>query len=395
MKMTVVLAAALCAEAAWARERTDLFNGRDLSGWTAVADQDVTGDYAASEPTWYATNGTIRTTGTPFGYLRTKRGDFADGRLHVEYRWWRETEKPNSGVFVRLSAERGTFIPTTVENQLCRGMAGDVLGLAGFRFAGFEPQDAYDPAKPLSGITKAPRKGADVEKPFGEWNVLEVELKGDTLVNRLNGVELNRVTGLSVAKGAIALQSEGGAAEFRNVWFEEAAPAAAPGVVRAVIGTSLGDIELELDAAKAPLTVSNFVAYAKAGHYKDTVFHRVIDGFMIQGGGFTADMKQKPTRPPVKNEAANGLRNARGTIAMARTMVVDSATSQFFINLKDNGFLDHRAPNPQMYGYAVFGRVTKGMDVVDKIAKVKTGSKDWFQDVPIEPVVIKGIEVVD
>ena len=130
MKMTVVLAAALCAEAAWARERTDLFNGRDLSGWTAVADQDVTGDYAASEPTWYATNGTIRTTGTPFGYLRTKRGDFADGRLHVEYRWWRETEKPNSGVFVRLSAERGTFIPTTVENQLCRGMAGDVLGLA-------------------------------------------------------------------------------------------------------------------------------------------------------------------------------------------------------------------------------------------------------------------------
>ena len=118
MKMTVVLAAALCAEAAWARERTDLFNGRDLSGWTAVADQDVTGGYAASEPTWYATNGTIRTTGTPFGYLRTKRGDFADGRLHVEYRWWRETEKPNSGVFVRLSAERGTFIPTTVENQL-------------------------------------------------------------------------------------------------------------------------------------------------------------------------------------------------------------------------------------------------------------------------------------
>ena len=106
-------------------------------------------------------------------------------------------------------------------------------------------------------------------------------------------------------------------------------------------------------------------------------------------------MKQKPTRPPVKNEAANGLRNARGTIAMARTMVVDSATSQFFINLKDNGFLDHRAPNPQMYGYAVFGRVTKGMDVVDKIAKVKTGWKDRFQDVPVEPVVIKGIEVVD
>ena len=164
---------------------------------------------------------------------------------------------------------------------------------------------------------------------------------------------------------------------------------------KATIETSMGSITLELDDAKAPVTVKNFLAYAKEGHYDGTIFHRVIDGFMIQGGGFTKAMDQKPTKAPIKNEAANGLRNARGTIAMARTMVVDSATSQFFINLKDNGFLDHRAPNPQMYGYAVFGRVTKGMDVVDKIAKVKTGSKDWFQDVPVEPVVIKGIEVVD
>ena len=202
-------------------EKVELFNGKDLSGWTSVADQDVTGGYSAAEPTWFVKDGTILTTGTPFGYLRTKRGDFGDFRLHVEYRWWRKTEKPNSGVFVRLAAERGTFIPTCIENQLCRGMAGDVLGLAGFRFAGLESRSPFDPSQPLSGITKVPRRGADVEKPFGEWNVIEIELKGGTLVNRVNGVELNRVSGISVAKGAVALQSEGGAAQFRNVWIEE------------------------------------------------------------------------------------------------------------------------------------------------------------------------------
>ena len=204
-------------------EKVALFNGKDLAGWTAVADHDVTGGYSAAEPTWFVKDGTILTTGTPFGYLRTKRGDFGDFLLHVEYRWWRETEKPNSGVFVRLAAERGTFIPTCLENQLCRGAMGDVLGLAGLCFAGFEPRSPYDPAQPLSGITKAPRKGADVERPFGEWNVLEVELKGDTLVNRVNGVELNRLSGIAVARGAIALQAEGGAIQFRNVWVEEKA----------------------------------------------------------------------------------------------------------------------------------------------------------------------------
>ena len=163
--------------------------------------------------------------------------------------------------------------------------------------------------------------------------------------------------------------------------------------VEATIETSLGTIELALDAAKAPLTVTNFVEYAKAGHYDGTVFHRVIDGFMIQGGGFTADMRHKPTRKPIRNEAANGLKNRRGTIAMARTQVVDSATSQFFINLKDNEFLDHRAPHPQLFGYAVFGHVTKGMDVVDKIAKVQTGDREQFQNVPVEPVVIKKVSV--
>lgn len=215
-----LLAGCLAVLAARA-ERVELFNGKDLSGWTSVVDHEVTGGYKTDEPTWFVKDGTILTTGTPFGYLRTKRGDFADFRLHVEYRWWRKTEKPNSGVFVRLSAEHGTFLPTCLENQLCRGAMGDVLGLAGLRFAGFEPRSPFDPAHALSGITKAPRKGADVEKPFGEWNVLEVEVKGDTLVNRVNGVELNRLTGITVPKGAIALQSEGGAVQFRNVWVED------------------------------------------------------------------------------------------------------------------------------------------------------------------------------
>ena len=155
--------------------------------------------------------------------------------------------------------------------------------------------------------------------------------------------------------------------------------------------TSVGTITLELNDEKAPETVKNFVQYAKDGHYDGTVFHRVIDGFMIQGGGFTKDMNQKKTREPIRNEAMNGLKNLRGTIAMARTMVVDSATSQFFINLVDNDFLDFQSPSPQGFGYAVFGKVTDGMDVVDKIAKVKTGSVGPYQNVPEEAIVIKRV----
>ena len=162
---------------------------------------------------------------------------------------------------------------------------------------------------------------------------------------------------------------------------------------KATIETSMGSITVELDDAKAPITVKNFLDYAASGHYDGTIFHRVIDGFMIQGGGFTKAMDQKPTRAPIKNEAANGLTNKRGTIAMARTMVVDSATSQFFINLVDNDFLNFRAPTPQYYGYAVFGKVTDGMDVVDKIAKVKTGFAGPHQNVPEEPIVIKKVHV--
>ena len=155
--------------------------------------------------------------------------------------------------------------------------------------------------------------------------------------------------------------------------------------------TSKGTITLALDDEKAPETVKNFLQYVKDGHYDGTIFHRVIDGFMIQGGGFTKDMNQKATREPIRNEAMNGLRNRRGTIAMARTMVVDSATSQFFINLVDNDFLDFQSPTPQGFGYAVFGEVTDGMDVVDAIAKAKTGSVGPYQNVPEEPIVIKKV----
>ncbi len=152
--------------------------------------------------------------------------------------------------------------------------------------------------------------------------------------------------------------------------------------------TTKGTIVLELDDEKAPETVRNFVEYVQTGHYDGTIFHRVIDGFMIQGGGFTKDMNQKATKAPIRNEASNGLRNKRGTIAMARTMVVDSATSQFFINLVDNDFLDFTLPTPQGYGYAVFGRVADGMNVVDAIAKVKTGYHGPHQNVPEEAIVV-------
>ena len=164
---------------------------------------------------------------------------------------------------------------------------------------------------------------------------------------------------------------------------------------KATIETNMGTITVELDDVKAPVTVTNFIGYAKSGHYDGTIFHRVIDGFMIQGGGFTKDMNQKTTREPIKNEAANGLKNVRGSIAMARTMVVDSATSQFFINLVDNDFLDYRGPDPRSFGYAVFGKVTDGMEVVDRIGKVKTGFAGPHQNVPEEPVVIRKVHLAE
>jgi len=156
--------------------------------------------------------------------------------------------------------------------------------------------------------------------------------------------------------------------------------------------TSMGPITIELDKAKAPVSAENFVKYVESGHYNGTIFHRVIDGFMVQGGGFTKDMQQKPTQAPIKNEASNGLKNDNYTVAMARTGVRDSATSQFFINVKDNEFLNYSGENPQGWGYAVFGKVVEGKETVDKIKKVATGNASGMQNVPTTPVVIEKAE---
>ncbi len=177
---------------------------------------------------------------------------------------------------------------------------------------------------------------------------------------------------LLAALAILALASRDGAAKEAN-----------PVVI---LDTSQGQIAIELDPDKAPITVKNFLSYVDSGFYDGTIFHRVIENFMIQGGGFAQDMKQKATQPPIKNEADNGLRNDKGTIAMARTAVKDSATAQFFINLKDNDFLNHGSRD---FGYAVFGKVVRGMDVVEKIGHTPTGSKGGMGDVPLTPVVIR------
>jgi peptidyl-prolyl cis-trans isomerase B (cyclophilin B) len=165
------------------------------------------------------------------------------------------------------------------------------------------------------------------------------------------------------------------------------------GMINVTMDTNKGVITLELDSEKAPVTVKNFVEYARAGHYDGTIFHRVIPGFMIQGGGFDTDMKQKDTNSPIKIEADNGLKNTKGTVAMARTSDPNSATSQFFINVADNAFLDYSAPTPQGWGYAVFGKVTDGMDVVESIEKVKTGNNGGHQNVPLKEVIIQKVTI--
>ena len=161
------------------------------------------------------------------------------------------------------------------------------------------------------------------------------------------------------------------------------------------IATTVGHMTLELDADNAPKTVENFLAYAASGFYDGTIFHRVINNFMIQGGGFTTDMEQKPTQAPVDNEANNGLKNERGTIAMARTQDPHSATAQFFINVQDNDFLNHTGENMQGWGYTVFGKVTQGEEVLDKIRSVQTGSQGGHQDVPTDPIIIESISVTE
>lgn len=161
------------------------------------------------------------------------------------------------------------------------------------------------------------------------------------------------------------------------------------------ITTSKGDIIIELNTDAAPISSENFLNYVRDRFYDQTIFHRVIPNFMIQGGGFTTEMAQKKTSEEIKNEATNGLKNVRGSLAMARTQVVDSASSQFFINLVDNTFLNHQNTTPNGYGYAVFAQVTEGMDIVDEIAKVKTGNNGHHQDVPQEPIIIKSASIVE
>lgn len=162
-----------------------------------------------------------------------------------------------------------------------------------------------------------------------------------------------------------------------------------------ILHTTMGDIKISLDTEKAPKTAENFVNYVKTGHYNNTIFHRVIDGFMIQGGGMDVDMKERSTGAPIQNEANNGLKNDLGTIAMARTADPHSATAQFFINISDNDFLNFRAENAQGWGYAVFGKITKGMDTVEKIKSIRTGSHGFHQDVPTEEIIITAAEIVE
>ena len=189
---------------------------------------------------------------------------------------------------------------------------------------------------------------------------------------------------------------------FKRIMFAAAALCLSAGIACAevkknpvaVMETSMGNVKMELFEAEAPISVKNFLEYANSGFFNNTIFHRVIANFMIQGGGFTTDFKMKPTKAPIKNEAGNGLKNQRGTLAMARTGVVDSATAQFFINVINNDFLNQRDKTQQGFGYAVFGKVVDGMDVVDKIAAAKTGVTKGFPDVPEKQVVIKSIKVL-
>ena len=183
---------------------------------------------------------------------------------------------------------------------------------------------------------------------------------------------------------------------FQTVGGTQPQPATpAPGNPTVLISTSLGDITVELYNDRAPVSVQNFLQYVNEGFYPGTIFHRVISGFMIQGGGFTTDMVEKPTRPPIRNEATNGLTNVRGTLAMARTEALRSATAQFFINVADNRVkLDHHGFSPEDFGYAVFGRVLSGLEVCDRIAAVKTRTAGPHEDLPVEPVVIKAVRVM-
>ena len=201
------------------------------------------------------------------------------------------------------------------------------------------------------------------------------------------------ILGWVAASQGQAFGARAGTSPVQAPPLQAAAPAPAPGNPVVVVATSLGDITIELFKDRAPVSTANFLQYVQDGYYPGTVFHRVKAGFMIQGGGFTETLAEKPTRPPIQNEATNGLRNTRGTVAMARTRQLRSATSQFYINVADNRMLDHAGYSPDDFGYAVFGRVLAGMDVVDRIAAVRTATSAGMDDVPVDPVLIKAVTV--
>ena len=205
---------------------------------------------------------------------------------------------------------------------------------------------------------------------------------------------LRRAVLLSLVALPFAAAAQGSAAPSKTDKPAASAASCKGATPHVKLTTSAGPIVLELNRGMAPNTVENFVKYVESGHYNGTVFHRVIDGFMIQGGGFTKDMQQKPTQAPIKIESSNGLKNDAYTVAMARTGDPNSATSQFFINVADNDFLDHKGPSPQGWGYCVFGKVTGGQDIVDKVKGVKTGNSGFHQNVPTEDVVLTRAEEV-
>ena len=202
-------------------------------------------------------------------------------------------------------------------------------------------------------------------------------------------MNVSRRVSLATLAAALCLPLAAAAADNCQTLLKGTAP------LKVRITTSAGHFVLQLDKEKAPISTANFAKYVDSGFYNGTIFHRVIDGFMIQGGGFEPGMKQKPTSAPIDNEANNGLKNVKGSIAMARTNDPHSATAQFFINVNDNDFLNHSSPTPQGWGYAVFGKVVEGLDVVDAIRKVKTGSKGFHQDVPVDDVIIERAIVVE
>ncbi len=384
---TVTPPAAQAAVTGDAHEPVPLFNGENLDGW-----EQFTSNKLDTALTWRVAGGVIRCTGEPAGYIMTE-DEYEDFHLTFEWRW--ADEPGNSGVLLRTVGEDKIW-PSCLEAQLMHDRAGDF-----WKIGQIDAETAPD--RTNGNNTRAL---VNPENPVGEWNRYDIFAVGEHVTLVINGQFVNAASGVSERAGRIALQSEGAPIEFRNIRLtnlaelDESPDAASSPAANAYAGlmhykmtTSMGEIVLELDADKAPITVANFDEYVTNGHYDGTIFHRVIDNFMIQGGGFNPDMSQKPTGDQIKNEWENGLSNEKYTIAMARLgNQPDSATAQFFINVGDNAFLDQPRDGA---GYAVFGRVIEGQDVVEAIRAVPTATARGHGDVPVEPVVIEKIERID